>query len=102
MTPGNAPLVPPTATELSNDPVVIQAIEQAWIDSQAGDAINRHEEGGWIYMNTTTGTFLALLAPAGALFGIDLSQPIVVAGAVVVGKFHTHPNPTAAGWTPGP
>jgi hypothetical protein len=26
----------------------------------------------------------------------------MVAGSVVVGKFHTHPNPTIEGWEPGP
>jgi hypothetical protein len=29
-------------------------------------------------------------------------QPPALAGSVVVGKFHTHPNPTAEGWNPGP
>ena len=31
-----------------------------------------------------------------------LDKPPLVAGSLVVGKFHTHPNPTADGWLPGP
>jgi proteasome lid subunit RPN8/RPN11 len=41
-------------------------------------------------------------APAGAQAALDLSAPPVVAGAVVVATFHTHPNPSAEGWKPGP
>ena len=30
------------------NPVVLQALEQAWNDSLPGNAVQRHEEGGWI------------------------------------------------------
>jgi hypothetical protein len=50
-----APTGPPTAAQLMNDPVVAQELAQAWVDSQPGDAANRHEEGGWIYMDLATG-----------------------------------------------
>ena len=33
---------------------------------------------------------------------IDLQNPPIIVGSVVVGKFHTHPNPTAEGWEGGP
>ena len=96
------PTRPPTKAELLNDPVVQQAMEQAWIDSQAGDAINRHEEGGWIYTDLATGQIGIQRAPRGRRAQIDLGNPPLLNGMIVVGTFHTHPNPTAAGWYPGP
>jgi hypothetical protein len=98
----NPPTRPPTAAELLNDPVVLQAIEQAWIDSLANDPAQRHEEGGWIYIDLKTGDLLIKRAPRGGQFAIDLDNPPAVAGSVVVGIFHTHPNPSAEGWTTGP
>jgi hypothetical protein len=92
----------PTAADLLNEPVVQQALEQAWIDSLPGDPARRHEEGGWIYMDTTTGDIVVRRAPAGAQAALDLSTPTLVPGAVVVATFHTHPNPSAEGWQPGP
>ena len=41
-------------------------------------------------------------AASGNGSAIDLSNPPGFAGKVVVGKFHTHPNPSAEGWAPGP
>jgi hypothetical protein len=92
----------PTAADLLNELVVQQALEQAWNDSLPGDPVRRHEEGGWIYMDTTTGRVAVRRAAAGAQAELDLSTPPVVPGAVVVATFHTHPNPTAEGWEPGP
>ncbi len=77
------------------DLVVQQALEQAWNASLAGDPIQRHEEGGWIYMDHTTGMVAVRRAPAGAQASLDLSTPPVVPRAVVVATFHTHPNPSA-------
>jgi hypothetical protein len=87
---------------MQNNPVVRNAMAQAWQDSQPNDAANRHEEGGWIYMDTTTGAISVRRQNAGQRAGLDLSQPPATPGSVVVGKFHTHPNPTAEGWEPGP
>ena len=98
----NPPTQPPTAADLLNDPLVQQALAQAWIDSQAGDSSLRHEEGGWVYLDKTTGQLAIRGAPAGSQAQLDLSSPPHVLNAVVVGTFHTHPNPTAAGWNPGP
>jgi hypothetical protein len=92
----------PTASELLNDPTVRRAIDQAWADSMPDDPGRRHEEGGWIYLNTTTGEIAVRRAPRGARAAIDLGSPEAVADYVVVGKFHTHPNPTAEGWNSGP
>src|SRR5262249_48953940 len=66
------------------------------------DPLLRHEEGGWIYMDPNSGQVTVRRATAGERSAIDLSNPPVVAGSVVVGKFHTHPNPTAEGGKGGP
>ncbi|HVC97655.1 MAG TPA: Mov34/MPN/PAD-1 family protein [Pirellulales bacterium] len=92
----------PTSADLLNEPVVQQALEQAWNDSLPGDPLRRHEEGGWIYKDNTTGNLVVRRASAGAQASLDLSAPPMVPGAVVVATFHTHPNPSAEGWEPGP
>ena len=98
LTPG----VAPSAADLLNNPVVQTAMDQAWADSQVGDPANRHEEGGWIYMDPATGRITVVRAPVGQQASISLANPPAVPGSVLVGKFHTHPNPTAEGWDPGP
>jgi hypothetical protein len=95
-------LRPPTAAELLRDPTVQAALEQAWLDSLPTDPARRHEEGGWIYMDTSTGTISAVRAPSGGQAMLDLTGPPVIPGATVVATFHTHPNPTAEGWDPRP
>src|SRR5262245_16124158 len=92
----------PTISELLNEPIVQQVLEQAWTDSLPHDPAQRHEEGGWIYFDTTTGAISVQRAPAGARAALDLTSPPVVPGSVVVATFHTHPNPSAEGWEPGP
>ncbi len=92
----------PTSAQLLADVAIQQALEKAWMDSQVGDPTQRHEEGGWIYMDVTTGVLTIRAAQRGMRSPINLEHPLVVLGAVVVGKFHTHPNPTAEGWVPGP
>ncbi len=96
------PTHPPTAAEWMNDPVVLAAMEQAWADSLPGDAGRRHEEGGWIYMDIASGALSVRRAASGAAAELDLTSPPTVAGAIVVGKFHTHPNPRIEGWYTGP
>src|SRR5262245_44799909 len=92
----------PKTAELLAHPAVRQAMEDAWADSQTADPAHRHEEGGWIYMDTTTGDISVRRAPSGTGSSLSLATPPVVTGCVVVGTFHTHPNPTAEGWNPGP
>jgi len=92
----------PTASELLKKPVVQEALEQAWNDSLPGDPVQRHEEGGWIYMDTATGALSVRRAPFGGQATLDLSSPAIVPGATVVATFHTHPNPSDDGWEPGP
>jgi len=99
---GGCPSSAPTAAQLQNDPGVKKELQDAWNDSDPADPAKRHEEGGWIYMDTTTGAITTQRAPAGAQASLDLSTPPEKEGSVVVGKYHTHPNPTSEGWDPGP
>jgi hypothetical protein len=91
-----------TTTELLTNPNVQQALDNAWVDSLVSDPVKRHEEGGWIYQNTTTGEITTQRAKSGGQASINLNNPPIVPGAVVVGTFHTHPNPTSEGWDPRP
>ena len=93
---------PPTIAELLNDLVLTQAMDDAWRDSLPNDPAQRHEEGGWVYVNTTTGATTVQRAPAGRRAMLHLNAPPIVADSVVVATFHTHPNPSAEGWQPGP
>ena len=92
----------PTAADLLNELVVQEALEEAWKDSLPDDSVRRHEEGGWMYMNVTTGELLVRRAPAGEQTILDVSAPPQVGGSVVIATFHTHPNPSAESWDPGP
>lgn len=94
--------VAPSAAELEAHPLVRAAVETAWVDSQSIDPLSRHEEGGWIYFDPATGELTVVRARPGQQAVINLSHPPEQVGYYVVGKFHTHPNPTAEGWTPGP
>ena len=102
MSSDNPVFQPPTGADLQRDPLVQEALNQAWNDSCSGESAQRHEEGGWIYMDKTSGNLSIRRAPSGAGTSIDLSDPPVLAGSVVVGKFHTHPHPSSEGWSPGP
>jgi len=51
----SAPTRPPTATELLARSEVIQSLVGAWADSRVDDTTDRHEEGGWIYLDLSTG-----------------------------------------------
>jgi hypothetical protein len=92
----------PTSDELLKDPTVLRVLDEAWTDSLVNDPAQRHEEGGWIYCDTTTGAIITRRAPSGEHAELDVSSPPSVAGSVVVGTFHTHPNPSAEGWDSGP
>ena len=92
----------PTLAELAADPSVLLALEAAWVDSLAGDALSRHEEGGWIYADVLTAALAIRRAAPGGRSLIDLDSPPTLPGCVVVATFHTHPNPKADGWETGP
>ncbi|MBI3823296.1 MAG: hypothetical protein HY289_11555 [Planctomycetes bacterium] len=97
-----APTRPPTASEMLADPGVLQALADAWKDSAVSDANNRHEEGGWIYIGLLTGAIVTRRAQAGTRSRLSLGHPPWLPDHVVVGTFHTHPNPAADGWETGP
>lgn len=92
----------PTIDELINDPTIRAALEAAWADSLPGDPLARHEEGGWVYFDPTTAAVVVRRSASGGAADLDLDDPPVVPGAVVVATFHTHPNPAAEGWNTGP
>lgn len=98
----SAPTRPPTVLELLASSEVIRALNDAWADSLAYDATNRHEEGGWIYLDLATGILVTRRAQAGARSRISLANPPQLLNHVIVGTFHTHPNPAADGWETGP
>lgn len=53
-------------------------------------------------MDTTTGQITVLRAPPGRQNTLELRNPPLVVGSVVVATFHTHPNPTEEGFFGGP
>jgi hypothetical protein len=96
------PTRPPTASELLAHPDVVQALADAWVDSQVNNLTNRHEEGGWIYLDVTTAAIVVRRAPAGTRNRLSLANPPLLPNHVIVGTFHTHPNPASEGWATGP
>ena len=71
------------------------AMEAAWGASSPfpGDPKSRHEEGGWFYMNLLTGS-ISVATTKGDQSSINLGGAPEQADSVVVGYFHTHPNPS--------
>ena len=92
----------PTADELRVHPVVVAAFAAAWADSFPDDPALRHEEGGYIYMNPTTGAASVRRPPPGFRGALSLNTPPLVRGAFLVATYHTHPNPIAEGHDPDP
>src|SRR5260370_35796767 len=92
----------PTVSEMLADRDVLQWLEQAWNDSLPNGPATRHEEGGWIYLELTTGRLIARRHAGGSQADLDLTNPPLLAGCVIVATFHTHPNPSADGWDPAP
>jgi hypothetical protein len=92
----------PTADELHMNSVVQAALEAAWNDSLADDPMLRHEEGGWIYWDSADEDVSVIRARAGQTSEIELDDPPEIDGSFVIGKFHTHPNPSSEGWDPRP
>lgn len=95
-------LAAPTTNELTTHPLVQRALDDAWNDSWPADPSRRHEEGGWVFVDVASGAVSTRRAPAGLRAALDLNSPPVLPGCVVVATFHTHPNPSAEGWNPGP
>ena len=92
----------PTVAELEANPVVQVAFAAAWADSLAADDHLRHEEGGYIYVNTLTGDVAVRRASPGVRDELQLSTLPVIPDFYLVATYHTHPNPIALGWNPEP
>jgi hypothetical protein len=92
----------PTADELRVHPVVVAAFAAAWADSFPDDRVLRHEEGGYIYFNPTTGEVLVRRALPGTWGSLNLNNPPVVRDAFLVATYHTHPHPISEGFDPDP
>ncbi len=97
-----APTRPPTSSDLLASAEVLLALAGAWADSRVDDPDDRHEEGGWIYMELSTGAIQTRRAPAGTRSRLSLTNPPLLPNHVIVGTFHTHPNPASEGWETGP
>src|SRR4051794_37663231 len=98
----SVPTQPPTAAELLVSSEVMQALTESWADSRANHPTNRHEEGGWIYLDLSNGAIVTTRAPAGTQSRLSLANPPALPNHVIVGTFHTHPNPASEGWETGP
>ena len=87
--------VMPGAGQIQGDGAVSGAMEGAWTKSSPfpNDIESRHEEGGWIYVNVFSGT-ISVVATSGGKASIDLGGAPEVGDSVLVGYFHTHPNPS--------
>jgi hypothetical protein len=90
----------PTAAELQANLVIQAAFAAAWADSFADDPAMRHEEGGFIYFNPTTGDLAVRRVPPGTRRTLDLNSPSEIPGYYVVATYHTHPNLIADGGDP--
>lgn len=92
----------PSAAELQTNPVVQAAFAAAWADSFPDDPPLRHEEGGFIYVNETTGDIVIRRAPPGQQRALNLTHAPILPDCYLVATYHTHPNPVALGWDPEP
>ncbi len=96
------PTKPPTASELLAHPAVVQAMDEARAESGVDVPENRHEEGEWIYMDLATAAIATRRAPTGTRSRLSLADPPLLPTHLIVGTFHTHPNPASEGWATGP
>ena len=93
---------------LLSAPAIISELLHAWRDSYPENPSNRHEEGGYIAINST-GELVVSRWPRGERSRITpptLASDNRYNGLVVIAAFHTHPNPPIdeAGreWEQGP
>jgi hypothetical protein len=88
----------PTIDELQQAPAVLQALEQAWLDSLSDIPAERHEEGGWIYLNLKTGELTAARAPRGLQAELEIGNPSLFPDCVMWLHFTRTPiRPQRAG-----
>jgi hypothetical protein len=77
------------------DPFVIAEMRRAWLDSQVEDPTHRHEEGGYIVLNSDGSHRVERWARGGRsqMVPPTLDANNCYNGQPVVAAFHTHPNP---------
>jgi Prokaryotic homologs of the JAB domain len=92
----------PSGDELKAHPVVQAAFAAAWADSFPDDQALRHEEGGYIYINPTTGEVVIRRALPGSRNTLDMTHPPAVPNAFLVATYHTHPTPPSGRITAEP
>ena len=92
----------PTGQQLLANKEVRRALSAAWKASNYGQT-NPREQGGWIYMQNGRIRTLHQNTIFTSQAEIDLNNPPQhLMPGPIIGWFHTHPNPTSQGWTPGP
>ncbi len=78
---------------MSQNPVVRDALNQAWTDSGYGTR-GVHEEGGWIFADNRTNAITIVRAASGTDSGMPSMAtnltPLGI-GSRLIGWFHTHP-----------
>lgn len=81
--------------DLLTDPAVIAGINRAWRESQTDDPTHRHEEGGYIVLNSDLSYSVERWAQGGQSMIVPpaLDANNCYNGKAVVAAFHTHPNP---------
>jgi hypothetical protein len=96
--PGAAPCPSPGQLDLLDNPVIQQALDEAWVDSQEGTP-EEHEEGGYVYQcgNTTASgeviwTYEIERWPTGEVDHISAPDPSPAPGCRTLADFHTHPG----------
>lgn|SRR5574341_777027 len=84
--------MPVSTTTILNDPVVCDALKQAWLDSQPG-ITGGHEEGGFI-LRDETGKITVARWPRGEQDAIQTPPhpDCRIDEGEIVATFHTHPN----------
>jgi hypothetical protein len=87
----------PSAADLIANSVVQRTLDDAWRASKVGAGLgNRHEEGGYIFMDVFTGAISTVAAPpgpTGPLLAMNLPTPSPPREQICVATYHTHPNP---------
>jgi hypothetical protein len=92
----------PSATDLMQHPAVQAAFAAAWADSLPDDPAQRHEEGGYIYVNATTGDVLIRRAAPGQRRELNLSHPPELQDCFLVGRDLPHAPESDCDWLGSP
>jgi hypothetical protein len=99
---------PENTVDPLDDPAIVAEMAQAWQESLSDDPVERHEEGGFVVLNSE-GLYAVERWPRGGqsrILPLPLDAHNCYNGRVVVAAFHTHPNPPideiGQNWEQGP